>query len=134
MEGEQEPIVVVLESRIDLVFHVGGRAVHLIPVVANLHRLAFLIFSFEGNRTGLGLPRPRPRHIHFQGRKIQIERIADRFNLPVRINPIGLGKLFDNGWARLCPGGCSKDQDPESQKKDLRYTARICHGVCSSVN
>jgi hypothetical protein len=30
---------------------------------------------------------------------------------------MGLGNLFGNGWARLSPGSCRKDQHPKTRKR-----------------
>src|SRR5439155_3098803 len=39
-----------------------------------------------------------------------VPRIAERFNLPIRIKAVGLGKLFENWRALLRPRVWSKDQ------------------------
>ena len=133
MEREERPIIVVDEGRLNVIFHVGGRAVQLRAKVCYLHRLAVFIFRFIGHLPGLGLPLPGTTEIQFQGRELQVERIADRFNLPIRIKPIGLGKLFDNGWARLCPGS-ARQQHHQKQATDRHGTAQLCHEGSSSVN
>src|SRR5713226_4685879 len=120
MEREDRPIIVVDEGRFNFIFQVGRHAVELRAEIGNLDRLAVLVFSFVGDFSGLGLPLPGMREIQLQGWELQVERIADRFNLPIRIKAIGFGELFDNGRARLCPGSRSKDQHPESQKTDHR--------------
>src|ERR1700723_824073 len=48
MEREDRPIIVVDESRLDFIFHVGRRGVELRAEIGNLDRLAVLVFSFVG--------------------------------------------------------------------------------------
>src|SRR5580704_2644699 len=81
MERENQPIIVVDESRLDFVFHVGWRAAELIPVVGDLYRLAVLIFSLVRDLPGLGFPSPGMRKIQFESRDDQVEGIADRVDL-----------------------------------------------------
>src|SRR6266478_3486121 len=78
MEGEQKPIVIVVETRIDFIFHGVGLAAEL--------------GAHIGNLDGLGLPNPRAGEIH--SRELCIPRVADRINLPERIETIRFGDLF----------------------------------------
>src|SRR5664280_1996509 len=127
MEREHQPIIIVDETRIDVVLHVRRLAAELRAQIRNLHRLAVLIFSLVGDLAGLGFPDPCSRDI--DAWKLCAPGIADRFDLPKRIETIDLGKLLDNWRTRLRPGSCSKDQHPKSQQSpDRRNTARICHG------
>jgi hypothetical protein len=59
MEGEDQPILIVHESWIDFVLHVGRLAVELRAQVGDLYGFAVLIFTFEGDLSGLRLPFPR---------------------------------------------------------------------------
>src|SRR5438132_1031378 len=59
MEGEQKPIVIVDETRIDFVLDGVGLAAKLRANVCSLYGLAVLILSFIGDLPGLGLPDPR---------------------------------------------------------------------------
>src|SRR5580658_9569689 len=107
MEREQSPIVIVLECRINLVFHVVGLAAKLVAQVGYVHRLAVFILARESNLAGLGLPLPCVGDVH--SGKLRAPRISDRFNLPERIETVGLSDLFYNRRTRLCPGSSSKD-------------------------
>src|SRR6516162_4153152 len=102
METQDEPVIVVDESRLNFIFYVGRRAVELRPIVGDLHWLAVFVLALVGDLAGLGLPLPGTGDLELG--QIYVERIADRINLPPRIQTIGLGKLIDNGRARLCSG------------------------------
>jgi hypothetical protein len=80
MEGEDQPILIVDEARIDFIFHVVRLAAELRTYVRNLHRVASLIFSFVSDTVGFGLPDPAPRE--FESRTVYAEGVADRINLP----------------------------------------------------
>src|SRR6266403_2807622 len=112
MEGEQKPIIIVDEARVDVVLYIGRLAVQLRANVCSLYGLAVLIFSFIRDLVGLGLPNPRTGEIH--SGELCVEGVADRINLPERIKAIGLGNLFGDGWDRLRRGSCSKDQHPKN--------------------
>jgi len=58
MEGEQKPIVIVEESRINFVFHDIGLAAKVGALVGNLDRLTVFILPLIRNLVGLGLPNP----------------------------------------------------------------------------
>ena len=66
MEGKNQPIIVVVESGVDIGFYVGRGVIDLRPVVRNLYRLAFFVLCLIGNLSGLGFPGPRAGEIHFQ--------------------------------------------------------------------
>ncbi len=131
MQREEQPILIVDETRVDVVLHIGRFAVQLSANVCSLYGLAVLIFSFIRDLPGLGLPNPRTGEIH--SGELCVEGVADRINLPERVKAIGLGNLFGNGRALLRAGRYSKDQHSEKQKADYRYSARLLHGVPSSV-
>src|ERR1700757_1785181 len=99
MEGEEKPIVIVDESRIDFIFHGVGLAPELGAYVGNLDRFALFILPLVGNLVGLGLPLPRVSKFEYSG-DFPIPGVADRFDLPKRIETIGLGDLFEN-WRAL---------------------------------
>src|SRR5439155_13411765 len=131
MKGEEQPILIVDEGRVDFVLHDGRLAAELRAQVRKLHRLARLVFPLVGDLVGLGLPDPRSRE--FDPGEVGVERIADTLDVPERIEAIGLTDLFGNWRSLLSPGACSKHQHPESQNTDRRETARICHAGLSSV-
>src|SRR6266498_243856 len=126
MEGEQKPIIVVDESRLDLVLHLVGLAAELRAVVRDFNRLASLICTFKGNLAGLGLPLPLVRSFEESG-DINTPGVADRFDLVIGIETVGLGDLFNDWVALLRPGICRKEKHCEDQSTDDRYTVRICH-------
>src|SRR5579859_217606 len=121
MEREQEPIIIVGETGISLLLRV---VVDLGAQVSNLGRLTVFIFSFKSNLAGLGFPLPGPGSFEEPGH-FSVPGVADRLDLPIRIETVGFGNLFEDGRARLRPGSCRKDQDPDGQKTDHRYTARV---------
>ena len=81
---------------------------------SNLHRLAIFIFPLVGDFARLRLPNPRVGEI--QSGALEIERVADSFNLPEGIQAVRLGKLFDDGRARLRRGSCRKDQNRKNHE------------------
>src|SRR5690349_18594310 len=92
MEGEQKPVVIIDESRVDVRFHIRRLAVELRAKIGSLYGLAVLIFSFIGNFVGLGFPNPRPSDAHTG--ELCVPRIANRFDLSERVKTVGLGNLF----------------------------------------
>ncbi len=98
MQGEQKPIVIVDERRIDFVFYRVGLAAEFGPQIGNLDRLAVFILPLVRDLVGLGLPNPRMGEIH--SGELCVPRITNCFNLPERIKAIGLGNLFG-----ICRGG-----------------------------
>src|ERR1700675_2092703 len=126
MEGEQKPIVIVDESRLNFVFHGVGLAAELGAHVGNLHRLAVFVLSLIGDLAGFWLPLPRVSKFEESG-DFPVPGVTDSLDLPIRIETIGFGDLLENWRPGLRPGGCSKnnkDQHHESHT-DHRYTARI---------
>ncbi len=63
MEGEQKPVIIVDERRLDFVLHLVGLAGELRAVVRNLHRLAVFVRTLIGDFAGLGLPLPLVRRL-----------------------------------------------------------------------
>ena len=63
MEREQEPIIIVGETRIDFIFHDVGLAAELGAHVCDLDRFAVFILPLIGDLAGLGLPIPRAGNI-----------------------------------------------------------------------
>src|SRR5260370_34777264 len=106
------------ESWLNLLLHIGRLAIELRLKIGRLHRVAILILSFVGNLASLGLPLPHVSSFEESG-DFRIPGVADCFNLPVRIHAIGLGNLFENRRAILCPGGAlSNGQRPKKQATD----------------
>ena len=116
MEGEQKPIIIVDESRLDFIFHIVGLAAELGACVGNLDRLAVFIRSFKGDFAGLGLPLPDVRKLEESG-DFPVPGVADRIDLPKRIETISLGDLFENWRARLRPEVAASDQSGERTRR-----------------
>src|SRR5215467_621258 len=132
MQGEEQPILIVEESRINFVLHDSRLAAELRAPVRKLHRLTLLVFPLIGDLVGLGLPDPTSRNFYLA--QICVEGVADRLDLAKRIEAVGLGNLIGDWRALLRPGGCSKDRHPQDQKADHPNMACISHSVPSSVN
>src|SRR5207247_10176657 len=79
MEGEQEPIIIIDESRFDFVLHGVGLAVELGAHVSDLDRLSLFILPLVGDLAGLRLPLPRMRNLE-KSRDFPIPGVADRLN------------------------------------------------------
>src|SRR6202040_2311577 len=126
MQGKQKPIVIVIETRIDIILHIVRLAAELGAQVRSLDRLAVFILPLIGDLIRLRLPNPRTGDIH--SGELCVPGIADRFNLPKRIDTISLGNLFNNWRTALSPGGCSEEQHSDSYATDHPYVARIYHG------
>jgi hypothetical protein len=97
MEGEQKPIVIVDETRIDFVFHHVGLAVELGAQVSNLNWLTVFVLSLIGDFVGLRLPLPGTRDIHCS--ELKVEGVPDCFDLVERIKTVGLGDSLVNEQA-----------------------------------
>ena len=63
MQHEEQPVIIVAESRIDFILHDVGLAAELRTRVRYLHRFAVFIFAFVGNQVRLGFPFPAARKI-----------------------------------------------------------------------
>src|SRR5207245_9841193 len=74
MEGEQKPIVIVDETRIDFVLDGVGLAAKLRANVCSLYGLAVLLLSFIGDLPGLGLPNQRT--VGVQSGELQVDGVA----------------------------------------------------------
>src|SRR5262249_33251287 len=116
MEGEDDPIVVVDEGRLDHVLHGVGFLVELPPKVRGLQWVAVLVFAVEGDLVLLGLPDPGTGDV-LSG-QLEAERVANRLDLLERIQTIGLGELFGDGWARLRPGSSREAGHSKSEQDD----------------
>src|SRR5215471_12664667 len=79
-------------------------------------------------RSALGSQTQLREKFAFECRKIEVEGVADRLDLPPRVDTIGLRHFFCGWGTILSPSGRSQKQDPENQKTDLRNQAGICHG------
>ena len=97
MQSEEQPVLIVDETRVDVLLHIGGLAVQLRANVSRLDRLAVLVFSFIRDLPGLGLPLPRAGETH--SGKLGVEGVAERIDLVERVEAIGLGNLCGNGRA-----------------------------------
>src|SRR5437660_9414154 len=117
MKGEEQPILIVDEGRVDFVLHDGRLAAELRAQVRKLHRLARLVFPLVGDLVGLWLPDPRSRE--FDPGEVGVERIADTLDVPERMEAIGLADRFAIGGSLLSPGAGSSHRPPESQNTDL---------------
>src|SRR5207237_5532194 len=67
LQGEQKRVVVVDETRVDIICHVFGLAAQLGALVGNFDRLAVFILRFIGDLGGLRLPFPCAGYINFGG-------------------------------------------------------------------
>ena len=126
MEREQQPIVVVDESRFDFVLHLVGLTVELRAVVGDFDRLTVFVRTLVSDFSGLRLPLPFVAGFEQSG-NVYIPCVADRFNLVVRIKAIRFGNFFDNGIALLRPAVCSDEKHCKSQNTDGRCT--VWHGI-----
>src|ERR1700751_519810 len=123
MERKEQPILIVVETRIDFILHVVRLAAELRAHVGNLYRIACLVFSLIGDPVGFGLPDPALSD--FESGNVYVEGGADRINLPERVDAISLSNFF-GGWRTLLrPGSRSQNQQPANEKTDLCDTAGI---------
>src|SRR5215467_12656429 len=102
MKREDQPIIIVGETGIDLLLHVVRLAAKLRAHVRHLDRLAVLVFTLVGDSVSFGLPGPGPRDFEYR----KVEGVADSINLPERIQAISLGKFFHDWRTFLRPGYC----------------------------
>src|SRR5437868_2962589 len=96
VKGEDRPILIVDESRLDFVLYSVRLAGELGAVVRNFHWLAGFIFAFEGDLADLRLPFPGVGKFEYSG-DFSVPRVADRLNFTPRIKTVGLGDLFGHG-------------------------------------
>src|SRR5262249_51651107 len=78
VEWEDQPVLIVDETRVDFLLDVVRLAVQLRANVCGFYRLAFLIFSFVGDPIGFGLPYPRSGEFESGN----VEGVANGINLP----------------------------------------------------
>src|SRR5262249_61639813 len=90
MQRQDQPILIVDESRIDLGLYGIALAVELRALVGNLHRVAFLVLSLVGDRVGFWMPFPRSGRDEARN----TEGVADGLDLPKRIETVGLVHLL----------------------------------------
>src|ERR1700692_2383846 len=119
MEGEKETIVIVDESRFDLVFYGVGLAAELRALVGNFDRLAVFILPLVGDLVGLGLPLPCVSKFEDAG-DLPVPGVADRIDCPVRIEAVGFDDLLENWWL-LCRRRCSKNKDQHAESQKTGY-------------
>ena len=103
MEGEDRPILIVDETRLDLRLNILGLAAELIAVVRDLHGLAAFVLALIDDLAGLGFPRPGAGEFEY-ARDFAAPGVADRLNLAPRINAIRFSNLFSDRRRRLRPG------------------------------
>src|ERR1700722_15361380 len=112
MEWKPQPILIVVETRIDFILHVVRLAAELRTHVGNLYWIAVLVFSLIGDPVGFGLPDPALSD--FESGKIYVEGGADRVNLPERVDAISLCNFFGGWRALLRPRSRSQNQQSEN--------------------
>ena len=110
-----QPIIVVLEARVDVGLHVSGLTVELAPQIGDLHRLAVLVFALIGDLAGLGLPGPSARDI--DARELRVPGIAYGVDLGERLEAVRVGQLFDDWRALLRLRTYSKNHYPKDRQK-----------------
>src|SRR5689334_4218758 len=103
MEGKDQPIIIVDESRFDLILHAVWLATELRFGVTGLDRLTGLILSLIRDLAGLRFPLPHMSKFEHSG-DLAVPGVADRLNLIPRIETICLGDLVENWRALLRPG------------------------------
>ena len=113
VQREEQPILIVDECRIDFVLYGIALAAELRALIGNLDRFAFLIFPIVRDRVDLRVPFPRARK--FGTGKFHAPDVADSFDLPKRIEVVGLGHLFGNRWALLRPRRRREDQQQHAE-------------------
>src|SRR5258708_12973791 len=116
MKREDQPILIVDETRIDIFLDVVRLAAELRTYVCNLHRIACLVFPLIGDAVGFGLPGPRPGE--FESGNVYVEGVADRLDLSPRIDTIRLRDFFADSLPPPRPRTRRTDPHPESQKID----------------
>src|SRR5215471_11268669 len=109
MEWKYKPIIVVDESRLNLILHLVGLAVELRAVVADFDQFAVLIGSFKGNFASLWLPLPFVCGFKQSG-DVYAPCVTNRFDLVIRIEAVGFGDLFDNRVSLLRRGKRRENQ------------------------
>src|SRR6516162_7470137 len=77
MQGEEQPILIVEESRINFVLHDSGLAAELRAQVCKLHGLTRLVFPLVGDLADLGLPDPRSRNLDLAQIRVEVEGVVD---------------------------------------------------------
>ena len=123
MEGEQSPIVIVDETRVDFVLHGVGLAAELGAHVGNLDRLAVFILALKGDLVGLGLPLPGVSSFEESG-DFSVPGVADGLDLVPRIDTVGLGDLIEN-WRALSAPRSSRARINSSNAKAKDGSQRV---------
>ncbi|MFZ1137851.1 MAG: NAD(P)-binding protein [Candidatus Sulfotelmatobacter sp.] len=93
VKGEQKPVIIVDETRVDFVLYVIVLAAELGTHVSHLDRLTVLILAFIGNFVGLGFPLPSAREFKESG-DFPIPGVADGLDLIPGIDSESLGHFF----------------------------------------
>src|SRR5215467_2491007 len=114
MKGQQQPILVIEEIRIDVLRH----ARRLRTMVGDLHQFAVLVFPLIGNRVGLRVPFPAAGNVDVG--TFHIEGVANSLDLPDESRPWTLAILSAIGGR--C---CAQDMTEEVISSELRAKMRI---------
>src|SRR6516165_10859256 len=114
MKGQQQPILVIEEVRIDVLRHAG----RLRAMVGDLHRFAVLVFPLIGDRVGLRVPFPASGNVDVG--TFHIEGVADSLDLPEESRPWALAILSAIGGR--C---CAQDMAEWGSSIALRAKMRI---------
>ena len=126
MEGEDRPILIVDETRLDFGLNILGLAAELIAVVRDFHGLAVFVLPLVGDLAGLGFPRPGAGKFKYAG-DFAAPCVADRLNPAPRINAIRFCNLLSDGRRRLGPRVCSNEKHCKNQNMDDLCTVSVFH-------
>src|SRR5207237_5888972 len=131
MEPEYEPVLIVLESVIDLFLHDRALACKLRTRVRDLDGVTGLVLPLVRDLVALRLPDPRTGELQLQRGQIDVERVADRVDLTKRVETIGLGNLVGDGRALLRRHRCRRTKQSDQQNTDHGNAARFRHCAAS---
>jgi len=92
MEGENQPILTIVETRINFFLHIFRLAAQLRPHIRNVHRIACLVFTFVGDAIGIGSQVPAREASNPE--KSTLKVVANRLDLSLRIESINVRGLF----------------------------------------
>src|ERR1700751_5330131 len=131
MEREQQPVLIIGEFRIDLLRYDIALAGELRPLIGNLYRLAFLVFSFVRDPVSLRAPFPRARNLATGS--VHIKGVADGLNLSEQIKAVGLGDLFGIRGALLRLGLCLRSKQARREQRSRQNGYHSSHHLLLSV-